>query len=272
MVVGVGFEPTNARSGRIYSPHPLATWIPYQLRKGEIVREILGLARPLSRQKKIFQGLLESDSLAMITSMCPFPGKSVVGLTGGIACGKSAALEIFLKNGWEAISTDQLAAEILATDQTVREQLLGRWKNEVFDERGIVDKRRIAEIVFNETRERSWLEGVLHPLIREAWREKIESTDQSLFVVEIPLLFENDLQSHFVRTISLFASRELQHQRLLERGLSDHQANARIDSQMAPERKAELADVVLLGSGSLEFLERQVLLFLNAFSEKQPQP
>ena len=210
--------------------------------------------------------------MGKIVRMCPFPGKSVIGLTGGIACGKSSVLEIFAKNGWEAISPDKLAGEILTSDKQVADLLLGRWGKAVFDERGIVDKRRIAEIVFTEARERSWLEGVLHPLIREAWREKIESTDQSLFVVEIPLLFENDLQSHFVRTISLFASRELQHQRLLERGLSDHQANARIDSQMAPERKAELADVVLLGSGSHEFLERQVLLFLNAFSEKQPQP
>jgi dephospho-CoA kinase len=83
-------------------------------------------------------------------------------------------------------------------------------------------------------------------------------------VVEIPLLFENDLHSHFVQTISTFATRELQFERLLERGLPKEQANARIGAQMPCGRKAELADVVFLGCGSLGFLERQVVSFLNS--------
>ena len=72
--------------------------------------------------------------------MYPFPGKSVVGLTGGIACGKSSVLEIFAKNGWEAISTDQLAGEILTSDEQVANLLLDRWGKTVFGERGIVEQ------------------------------------------------------------------------------------------------------------------------------------
>ena len=86
--------------------------------------------------------------MGKVDFMRPFPGKSVIGLTGGIACGKSSVLEIFAKNGWEAISTDQLAGEIFASDKQVANLLLGRWGKEVFDERGIVDKKQIAEIVF----------------------------------------------------------------------------------------------------------------------------
>ena len=204
--------------------------------------------------------------MGKVVSMCPFPGKSVIGLTGGIACGKSSVLEIFAKNGWEAISTDQLAGEILASDKQVADLLLGRWGKAVFDERGIVDKKQIAEIVFSKPHERSWLEEVLHPLIRTAWMAEIETVENPLLVVEIPLLFENDLQSHFVQTISTFAPRKVQLERLCERGLSTNQANARIDAQLPGERKAELADVVFLTSGSLDFLERQVLSFLSSFS------
>ena len=196
--------------------------------------------------------------------MYPFPGKSVVGLTGGIACGKSSVLEIFAKNGWQAISTDQLAGEILTSDEQVANLLLDRWGKTVFDERGIVDKKQIGEIIFHIPHERAWLEGVLHPQVRAAWMAKTESVENPLVVVEIPLLFENDLQSHFVQTISTFATRELQLERLLERGLPKEQANARIDAQMSCGRKAEFADVVFLGCGSLGFLERQVVSFLNS--------
>ena len=196
--------------------------------------------------------------------MYPFPGKSVVGLTGGIACGKSSVLEIFAKNGWQAISTDQLAGEILTSDKQVTDLLLDRWGKKVFDERGIVDKKQIGEIIFHIPHERAWLEGVLHPQVRAAWMAKTESVENPLVVVEIPLLFENDLQSHFVQTISTFATRELQLERLLKRGLPKEQANARIDAQMSCGRKAEFADVVFLGCGSLGFLERQVVSFLNS--------
>jgi len=196
--------------------------------------------------------------------MYPFPGKSVVGLTGGIACGKSSVLEIFAKNGWEAISTDQLAGEILTSDEQVANLLLDRWGKTVFDERGIVDKKQIGEIIFHTPHERAWLEGVLHPQVRAAWMAKTKSVENPLVVVEIPLLFENDLHSHFVQTISTFATRELQFERLLERGLPKEQANARIGAQMPCGRKAELADVVFLGCGSLGFLERQVVSLLNS--------
>lgn len=204
--------------------------------------------------------------MGKVVTMYPFPGKSVIGLTGGIACGKSSVLEIFAKNGWEAISTDKLAGEILTSDEQVADLLLERWGKAVFDERGIIDKKQIAEIIFSTPHERSWLEEVLHPRIRTAWMAEIETVENSLLVVEIPLLFENDLQSHFVQTISTFAPRSIQLERLRERGLSTKQANARIDAQLPGERKAELADVVFLTSGSLDFLEQQVLSFLNSFS------
>ena len=206
--------------------------------------------------------------MGKVDFMRPFPGKSVIGLTGGIACGKSSVLEIFAENGWEAISTDQLAGEILASDKQVADLLLGRWGKAVFDERGIVDKKQIAEIVFSKPHERSWLESILHPLVRAAWQSKIDKSENSLFVVEIPLLFENDLQSHFAHVISLFASREIQVARLLERGLPLKQAEGRIDAQLPVEEKVERADSVFLGHGSRAFLERQVLFFLNSFPSK----
>jgi dephospho-CoA kinase len=125
--------------------------------------------------------------------------------------------------------------------------------------------------VFARPHERSWLESILHPLVRAAWQSKIEKSDNSLFVVEIPLLFENDLQSHFVHTISILASREIQVGRLLDRGLPPKQVHGRLDAQLPTEHKAELADSVLLGDGSCEFLERQVLFFLNSFTSKYQQ-
>jgi len=203
--------------------------------------------------------------------MQPFPGKSVIGLTGGIACGKSTALQMFARCGWSAISTDQLAGEILADDKNVSDLLRERWGESVVDKQGNIDKSEIAEIIFSTNHEKIWLESVLHPLVRTAWHHSIENSDRSLFVVEVPLLFENDLQSHFAHTISIFASHEIQVERLLARGLSPEQAQSRIDAQFTSERKAVLADFVLLSCGSEEFLEQQVHFFLKSFKSKQPE-
>ena len=200
--------------------------------------------------------------------MHPFPGKSVLGLTGGIACGKSSVLEIFAKNGWEAISTDQLAGEILASDKQVAGLLLARWGEAVFDERGIVDKKQIAEIVFSKPHERSWLESILHPLVRAVWQSKIDKSENSLFVVEIPLLFENDLQSHFAHVISIFASREIQVARLLNEGFRSNRLRVGLMLNCPSNKRPKRADSVFLGQGSCAFLERQVLFFLNSFSSK----
>lgn len=189
--------------------------------------------------------------------MNPFPDKTVFGLTGGIASGKSTALKIFGQLGWEAISVDGIVAELLEQDEMVRQALKERWGDELFFS-GIVDKKKIAQIIFNNPTERLWLESLLHPLVRSRWVNLIRKSDKMRFVVEVPLLFENNLKSYFNKILCTYISMDLQLSRILQRGANVSEAKARIDAQMSSTEKVTLSDYILLGSGSEEFLRCQI--------------
>ena len=190
--------------------------------------------------------------------MNPFPDKTVFGLTGGIASGKSTALKIFGQLGWEAISVDCIVAEFLEQDEMVRRELKERWGEELFFSGGIVDKKKIAQIIFTDSTERLWLESLLHPIVRSRWVDLIRKSEKMRFVVEVPLLFENNLKSHFNKILCTYIPMDLQVSRILERGAKESEAKARIDAQMSSTEKVSLSDYILLGSGSEEFLRRQI--------------
>mgnify|MGYP003340019989 CR=1 FL=1 len=192
--------------------------------------------------------------------------KTVVGLTGAIASGKSSVLNLFAKLGWSVISSDVLAHEILAFDKMVQQKIVKHWGKGVLKSSGSIDKAVIARIVFEEELERKWLEGILHPLIRSKWISFVQSCPSQKCMVELPLLFENSLQIHFTYTISLFTPIPMIHKRLQNRGLSRPESDLRIRSQFAPLNKAELADYVLWGGASMEFLSKQVNKLNSAFA------
>ena len=192
-----------------------------------------------------------------------FPGKIVVGVTGGIACGKSTVCEKFGVLGWEVISTDSYAHNILSGDNEVTEKIVSRWGPKIKDPNGSIDKAELARVIFESSNERSWLEQLIHPEIRKGWTTFIETSDKSEFVVEVPLLFENNLHALFTKTISVHASATMQNTRLQERGLSDSDIQARLKSQMKTTDKANLADIVILTDGNPEFVDQQINQFLS---------
>ena len=190
-----------------------------------------------------------------------YPDKVVVGLTGGIASGKTLALGFFEKHGWNAISTDKLVSNILEKDKIVIDAIQGRWGLD----QGNIDKSKIAQLIFNHPKERSWLENLIHPIVRAKWVSLIQQSSFRHHVVEIPLLFEKKLCSHFYKTISVFAPVTIQISRLISRGLSPEEANSRLEAQASNKEKAALADYVLLGNGSPGFCKSQVLSLVRKF-------
>ena len=195
--------------------------------------------------------------------MIPFPNKVVVGITGGIACGKSTVCKKFADLDWEVISTDSLVHQLLLDDIEVVEQIINRWGATVLDVRGSIDKAQLADVIFKSSLDRAWLEGLLHPKVRERWMSSIQLSSHRNFVVEIPLLFENDLDALFTKTISVYASPSMQSLRLQKRGLSEAAILFRINAQMPVEEKSNRAQFVILGVGNSGFLELQVKTFLT---------
>ena len=186
--------------------------------------------------------------------------KLLVGLTGGIACGKSTALGILGQLGWQTISTDAIVADLLQNDYSLKKALKTKWGPRVFDDDEI-NKKKISEIIFNDQEARTWLENLLHPLVREIWKKEVVNSEEKNVVVEIPLLFEKKLEHLFQITVCVQCEKKTQLKRLFDRGLTKAQSNARIDAQLPMGQKSQLADIVLLGENSLSFLKRQICIF-----------
>ena len=251
------------RSGRIYSPHPLATWIPYLGSFCEwshlVDKLIVG---------KWFFSIFEFDGtfqsfpfqLFILLSM-KFSGKHeriVVGLTGSIACGKSAVLLLLGELGWDCFSTDKIAHRLLLEKDEVIQSIRDEFGDAVFSSEGTVDKARLGSVVFSQSSKRRWLEELLHPLIRKEWLHAVEESEAKRIAVEVPLLFENALETEFDQVVTVFTNETTQMKRLLQRGLSSTEAEQRISSQLPSSEKARMADFVLFGDGSLDYLRRQV--------------
>ena len=186
--------------------------------------------------------------------------KLLVGLTGGIACGKSTALNVFGELGWETISSDAIVANLLKKNEGVKQSIKTNLGPSLLvnDE---VDKKKVAEVIFNNSEAKTWLENLLHPLVRETWQRLVAISDKEHVVVEIPLLFEKNLKDLFQITVCVQCEKKTQLRRLFDRGLTKAQSNARIDSQMSLTEKIRLADIVLLGDHSLLFLKQQIEYF-----------
>jgi len=192
-------------------------------------------------------------------------GKLVVGLTGGIASGKSTALKFFSDLGWATLSVDSIANNILQTDQIIISQLVKHFGDSIIKSCGNIDKEALGRIIFEENSERNWLEALLHPLIRSKWISFVHSCPDNKCIIELPLLFENNLQHHFNIVLSVYSPPSTTISRLSQRGLSSEQSSARMNAQLPIKQKSDLADYILWGGGSPKFLNCQINQFLESF-------
>jgi dephospho-CoA kinase len=180
----------------------------------------------------------------------------VIGLTGGIGCGKSTAAACFAGLGFVVIDADQLARQVLESHVCVS-RLKERWGVACLDAEGRPDRKWIAAKVFADADERAFLESVTHPEVARLRREA--TADASVdYVVEIPLLFEKELTAGFSTILVVACSDDVRRVRLRGRGLSDEEISARVASQLSLVEKVKRADVVLWNDGEPGFLREQV--------------
>ncbi len=187
-----------------------------------------------------------------------------IGLTGGIACGKSVVLEMFKEAGWHTLSADALVHELLDHDPEVIEAVISKFGVELKASDASLNKKAIAKVVFADSQQREWLEGLLHPLVRKRWTSALDEEPDKNWVVEIPLLFEKKLEKDFDLVVCLSSSRENQLERLQSRGMNEADAEARIASQAPQAEKIEKSDFVLTNTGSLNFLRKQFQILIES--------
>jgi dephospho-CoA kinase len=179
-----------------------------------------------------------------------------VGLSGGIGCGKSTVLEFFSEAGWQTVDSDAVVRGLLAMDASVQAQLRSRWGEAVFAD-GAVDRGAVANRVFSHEGDLKWLEGLLHPLVRESWQASIAQVPNANWLVEIPLLFEKRLETRFDLTVCVVSPSDVVADRMVARAYTEEQIEQRRKQQMPLEEKIELADFLISNAGSLEFLKQQ---------------
>lgn len=193
-----------------------------------------------------------------------------IGLTGGIASGKSTASAIL--HGWGAciIDADAIAHGLMEPQAPLYEAYRAHFGESVILSDGHLNRRRIGQIAFADPAEKRWLDATAHPVIRRAIErelERAEAAGESAVILDIPLLFETGWQTHVDETWLIDVPEPLQLMRLQRRnGYSREEAKRRIAAQMPLSKKCQLADVIIDNSGTEQELRER----LRALWQKQP--
>ena len=182
-----------------------------------------------------------------------------VGLTGGIAAGKSEALKALERLGAATLSSDAVVHELLTTGD-VRDQLVEKFGDDVAPN-GDVDRAKVAEQVFGDDEQRKWLEGLLWPRVGQKmweWRTDLDARDDPprAAVVEVPLLFESGMEDGFDATIAVIADESVREDRAGQRGHTG--VASRTARQLSQEEKSQRADFTVRNDGTLEELQRKL--------------
>jgi dephospho-CoA kinase len=191
-----------------------------------------------------------------------------VALTGGIASGKTTVANLFAARGVPLIDTDVIAREVVAPGQPALDAVVGAFGPGVLGAQGQLDRRRLREIIFADSTARTRLEAILHPAIRsEMERQSRAAAGNGPYqILVIPLLAEGGRRDHVDRVLAVDAPETLQVERLMTRdAVTREQATAALQAQASRQARLAIADDVVVNTGSVAELERQVEALHEAY-------
>jgi len=193
-----------------------------------------------------------------------------IAITGGVASGKSSVCRIFKELGAFVVNADAIVHELLDNDTVLGQQIIRQFGPEI-SQNGNLSRRLIAEKVFEEPEKLDQLEKILHPAvlrrIEELYAEACRLGQHSLFVVEIPLLFEIRGESFYDFVIAVQTDEALARKRFGEAGFGSNEYDRRMRRQMPPQEKAKRAHYTIQNNGTLDELRKQVVQLDNRFKQ-----
>jgi dephospho-CoA kinase len=190
----------------------------------------------------------------------------LIGLTGGVGMGKSTAATFFQQCGARIVDTDEIARELVQPGQPALAEIRIAFGDKMISQDGQLRRHELANIVFDDAIARKKLEEILHPRIRQRWLAQVETWKREscpVAIVVIPLLYETRAESHFEKVVCVGCSENARHARLLTRGWTNQQIEARVTAQMPVAEKIARADFVIWSEGTLESHSRQVDCILD---------
>jgi dephospho-CoA kinase len=186
----------------------------------------------------------------------------LVGLTGGIASGKTTVATIMKRLGAAIVDADALSREVVEPGHDAWKAIVDSFGPEVLRPDQTLDRQKLRAVIFNNSTARKKLESIIHPRVRALAEERISqhaAAGYEIVVYEVPLLFEGNLHEWLRPVVLVACDTDVQKQRLQQRdGLTLEEAQKHLDAQMSLQEKRRLADYVIENDGDLESLERQV--------------
>ena len=194
----------------------------------------------------------------------------IIGITGGIASGKSTVTNFLRQRGFQVVDADALVHQLQKPGGRLFKALVQHFGQEIILENGELNRPLLASLIFSNTEEREWSKQIQGEIIREelaSLRDNL-AQQESVFFMDIPLLFEQDYSSWFDETWLVYVDRDVQLKRLMKRDqLSKELAEARLSAQWPLEEKKGLASQVIDNNGSQD----QLLAQVNSLLERSEQ-
>ncbi len=186
-----------------------------------------------------------------------------IGLTGGIACGKSTVARMFVENGAYLIDFDKLAHEVQEPGKPAWHEIINSFGKEILRPDGKIDRGKMGNIVFTNKKKLNKLNKIVHPLVYQEWYKRLEKIGKkekhAIVLADIPLLFEGEMQHLFDLTMLVLITPEEQIRRLMARSkVNKEEAEKRLNSQMPIREKISLADIVIDNRGSISETKKVV--------------
>lgn len=193
----------------------------------------------------------------------------ILGLTGGIATGKSTASKFFKQEGFPVVDADYGARMVVEPGEPGLEAIKAHFGADIVFPNGVLDRKKLGAIIFENPSQREQLNGLLRQPIRD-WlnkeKEKYIAEGHELIIMDVPLLFESKSEDQCDDIMVIYVSETMQLDRLMARdGLNSVDAFKRMTSQMSIERKANMADFVIDNSGTIEETYQQLAAWLGIF-------
>ena len=194
-----------------------------------------------------------------------------LGLTGSVGSGKTTAAGFFREEGARVENADDIAKSIFER-KDIQKAMIDYFGNEITDANGTVDRSKVARRIFSNSKDREFLNGLIHPHVREELkRKRIKTEEGTLFVYDVPLLFETDQDHEYDLTLLITAPDHIRSRRTIERnGWTEEEFEKRNISQLSQENKASRADLVYSNDGNLEEMHTFIKKLYNDIMAQSP--
>ena len=179
-----------------------------------------------------------------------------IGLTGGVASGKTTVSDCFKKLGTQVIDADVISHEVTEPSGSAFDEILSEFGSEILDEKGLINRKKMRVIIFNDPSQKKILEEIIHPKVRDEMFQRINKSDDHYLIVSVPLLVETGMHQIMDRNLLVDCSEDTQIERLMHRDkITLNEARAILKNQASRSDRKKIADDLIVNENNVTLIE-----------------